>query len=279
MGVFLIFHVSYEMMCCIGSVLLRVLLLVLLSLSVAHAGAEYSVDEIVEKANLNAYYQGDDGRARVHMTITDEQGRTREREFVILRKDREDGGDQFFYVYFDRPADVRKMIFMVWKHPGADDDRWLYLPALDLVKRIAATDKRTSFVGSDFLYEDVSGRGIDEDDHELIEITDTNYVLKNVPKIPKSVEFGSYTIWIDKKTFLPMKAEYFDRAGNRYRTVEAVAVESIQWHPTITRSRVSNLETGSTTKLEFSDIRYGVGLDEKIFSERYLRRPPREAKR
>lgn len=244
-----------------------------------YAQGELTVSAIVDKANKAAYYQGDDGKAKVHMTIIDSQGRSREREFIILRKDKIDGGDQLFYIYFNRPADVRKMVFMVWKHPGQDDDRWLYLPALDLVKRIAASDKRSSFVGSDFLYEDVSGRGIDEDDHELIEEGEKNYVILNKPKKPESVEFSSFKIWIEKETFLPVKAEYYDKAGKVYRTVEAIKMENIQGYPTIVKSRVKNLETGSETVLEFSNIQYDIGLKENIFSERYLRRPPREAKR
>src|SRR5690606_16588847 len=126
-----------------------------------------SVDEIVHRANKAAYYEGQDGRAQVEMTITDSQGRERNRRMTILRKDAastdtiENGAyrsEQKFYVYFTRPADVNKMGFLVWKKLDTDDDRWLYLPALDLVKRIAASDKRTSFVGSDFYYEDVSGQ-------------------------------------------------------------------------------------------------------------------------
>ena len=134
-------------------------------------GKSLSVQEIVDRSNLAAYYEGKDGRSHVNMTITDSQGRTRERRFIILRRDDKDGGDQKFYVHFSRPSDVRNMVFMVWKHIGQNDDRWLYLPALDLVKRIAASDKRTSFVGSHFFYEDVSGRNPADDTHELIETT------------------------------------------------------------------------------------------------------------
>lgn len=238
-----------------------------------------SVEEIVEKANYAAYYAGDDGRAEVKMVITDGQGRTRDREFVILRKDIEDGGKQMFYVYFQKPSDVRKMVFMVHKYIEKDDDRWLYLPALDLVKRIAASDKRTSFVGSHFFYEDVSGRSITEDTHELVETTDKYYVLKNLPKDPGSVEFQSYTVWIDKNNFMPMKAEYIDKQGQKYREVEALEVKEIQGHPTVTRSRVKDLLTGGHTVSEFSEIKYDIGLEEDIFSERYLRRPPREVRR
>ena len=64
------------------------------------ASAQIAVDTIVEKANVMAFYQGNDGKARVSMVITDSNGREREREFVILRKDMEDGGEQKSYVYF-----------------------------------------------------------------------------------------------------------------------------------------------------------------------------------
>jgi len=253
----------------------------LLSASVARGEAEDraevpSVDEIVNKSNLAAYYQGQDGRSKVHMVITDAQGRTREREFVILRRDEKDGGDQKFYVYFERPPDVRKMVYMVWKHTDKDDDRWLYLPALDLVKRIAASDKRTSFAGSHFLYEDVSGRNINDDTHTLAETTDKYFVLDNVPKDPKSVEFSSFKIWIDRQTFIPVKAEYLDREGKLYRVVEALQVKEIQGFHTVTKSSVKDLRTGGHTVSTFSDIRYDLSLPDKVFSERYLRRAPRK---
>lgn len=238
-----------------------------------------SVEEIVDLANKVAYYAGDDGKTDVAMTIKDSQGRIREREFVMMRRDVEDGGEQQFYVYFKKPSDVRKMVFMVNKNVGKDDDRWLYLPALDLVKRIAASDKRTSFVGSHFFYEDVSGRSIHEDVHELIEVTDDSYVIKNTPKDPANVEFSSYTMWIDRKTFMPMKAEYLDKTGEKYRVVEALKVELIQGCPVVTKSRAKDLASGGETVTEFKNIKCNIGLDDKIFTERYLRRPPRQINR
>jgi len=238
-----------------------------------------TVDEIIHRANLAAYYAGDDGRAEVVMTITDAQGRVRKREFVILRRDVADGGNQQFYVYFKKPSDVRKMVFMVHKQMGKDDDRWLYLPALDLVKRIAGSDKRTSFVGSHFLYEDVSGRSVSDDTHELIETTADHYVLKNVPKDPSSVEFSSYTVWVDKNSSMLVRAEYLDKDHRKYREVESLEIKNIQGFPTVVKARVRDLATGGETVSVFKNIRYNIGLKDKIFTERYLRRPPREVRR
>ncbi len=238
------------------------------------------VQTIVNKANIVAYYQGDDGKAKVKMVITDKQGQKRERQFNILRKDVSDGGDQKYFVYFELPADVRKMAYMVHKYadPRKDDDRWLYLPALSLVKRIAAGDKRTSFVGSDFLYEDVSGRSLEEDTHELIQTTDEFFVVKNVPKRPDTVEFGYFNVSIDRKTYVPMKMEFFNKENKLYRVIESQKVEKIQDFYTVVKSVVTNLKTGGKTEMEFSNVRYNINLSD-IFTERYLQRPPQEAMR
>ncbi|MFA5292260.1 MAG: outer membrane lipoprotein-sorting protein [Phycisphaerae bacterium] len=238
------------------------------------------VGEIVAKANLAAYYQADDGRAKVTMTITDKKGDVRNREFVILRKDITDGGDQNYYVYFLRPADVYRMVFMVNKHASGnvDDDRWLYMPALDLVRRIAAGDKRTSFVGSDFLYEDVSGRNPVEDNHEIADVNQSMFVLKNIPKKPETVEFSYYLVYIDRKTYMPMKMEYFDRQNKLYRTIDSLEVKEISGFPTVTKAKVSELNTGSTTLMEFGGVQYNIGIGD-IFTERYLRKPPTQVRR
>jgi len=234
------------------------------------------VNTIIERANNAAYYAGDDGRAEVRMTITDSQGRERIRQFTILRKDIADGGDQDYAVLFSRPADVRNTVFLVKKKVNGDDDRWLYLPGLDLVKRIAAGDKRTSFVGSNFYYEDVSGRGIDEDTHELVKPTAEHYVVKNVPKDKGGVEFAWWTATIDKKTFVPVRMEYFDESGDLYRTIEALEVEEIQGNPTVTKMKVDDLRSGGNTVSEFRNIEYNLGIPDDVFTERTLRNPPRQ---
>jgi outer membrane lipoprotein-sorting protein len=234
-----------------------------------------AVDAIITRANNVAYYAGEDGRSRVRMTITDKKGRQRKRQFTILRKDQTDGGDQDYAVLFERPADVRGTVFLVKKHVAKDDDRWLYLPDLDLVKRIAAGDKRTSFVGSHFFYEDVSGRRIDADKHELVETTDEHYVLKNTPLPGKKVEFTHWIAWIDKKTFIPVRMDYMD-GEEVYRRIEALDVQDVGGHPTVVRMKVSDLRAGGFTVSEFRNVEYDIGVPDDVFTERTLRNPPRQ---
>ena len=250
--------------------------MIMASMGWAMAQETPSVDEIVKKTNEMSYYQGKDGRAQVKMTITDGQGRQRTKEITILRLNMDDKNEeQHFYVHFNQPADERGTVFMVHKHVGKDDDRWLYLPALDVVKRIAASDKRTSFAGSHFFYEDISGRPIDADHHELVSTDDKFYVLKNTPKDPASVEFDSFTMWIEKKSFIPVQIK-FEKGGEVYRVATTLKVEDIQGYKTVTKGSMKDLKMGGETVLDYSSVQYDAGIPADVFTERYLRRAPEE---
>ncbi len=244
---------------------------------------ETNVERIVAKANHVAFYQANDGRAESRMLITDGNGNKQVRQFTILRKNHlaldessPKDSDQDFLVLFSRPADVRNTMFRVIKHTTGDDDRWMYLPGLDLVKRISSGDKRTSFFGSHFFYEDISGRSLKADKHELVETTDQHYVVKNTPLDPDSTEFISYTVWINKTNWMPVKTEYTDAAGKIYRRIEALTVKTIDGFATATRMRASDLRSGGSTLTEMRYIQYNVGLPDDIFSERSLRNPPQQ---
>jgi len=76
-----------------SSVLLWSVLLILVAQN-SRAEETLTVDEIVKKTNQTVYYQGQDGRAQVKMTIKDQQGNTREREFVILRRNMDDKNEE-----------------------------------------------------------------------------------------------------------------------------------------------------------------------------------------
>ena len=240
------------------------------------AAAELSLQQIIKKANHVAFYQGNDGRAETRMKIVDGKGGEQIRQFTILRKDVVDAGNQNFYVFFQRPSDVKRTAFLVEKQVSGDDNRWLYLPSLDLVKRISAGDKRTSFVGSNFFYEDISGRALTEDEHQLLETTATHYVVDNIPKDPSSVEFKHFKVWINKDSFMPEKTEYYDNQENLYRSIESLEQKNIDGYITTTKMKVTDHRSGGYTYSEMRFIKYDIGLPDDVFSERSLRTPPHQ---
>ncbi len=255
---------------------------VLISAAVFQAQAQsnehqLSANDIIKQANLASYYAGDDGSAEARMVIVDANGNKQMRQFTILRKDEEDHGNQHMMVFFSRPSDVSGTVFLVGKKTTTDDDRWLYLPALDLVKRISAGDKRTSFVGSHFYYEDVSGRNPSEDTYTLLaeQSTEEMYVLKGEPKAPETVEFDYLIAEIDKTTLLPMRVTYFNANAQKLRQMEVLKTDNIDGYPTVVHSRITQFSDNSFTEIQFRNVQYDVGLPANIFAERSLRNPPK----
>ena len=202
------------------------------------------------------------------------------REMTMLRKNfGEAGGDQKYFIYFSQPQDVRDMTFMVYKYPQKDDDRWLFIPALNMVRRIAANDKRSSFVGSDFTYEDVSGRDIQDDTHTMVKeeklgVRDC-YVVKSTPKAG-GVDYSYKLSWIDKANFLPLKEEYYDKKGELSRLFTAEEIKDIKGVPTVTKRMMKNFLSGHRTEAAYIKADYNIGIENSLFSERYLKQPPKK---
>lgn len=255
-------------------------ILAILATGPAASAQGLTAEEIMRRSNLAFYYAGEDMRARVLMRLVSKEGSERVREMTMVRMDLQDGGAQRYFIYFHRPPNIRDMTFMVWKYPGKDDDRWLYIPALKLVRRIAANDKRSSFVGSDFSYEDVSGREVEEDAHKLLredrQGERQTYVVESLPRDPGSVDFGRKLSWIDKATWLPVKEEYYDKRGDLSRVFTVDELNQIQGFWTITKRTMKNVQTGHRTEVVFQETRYNLRLSPDLFSERSLRAPPPE---
>src|SRR3990167_5938006 len=252
------------------------------------AQGELSAYDIITQSRLSFFYAWDDMKAKVLMELINKNGQKRIRELTMLRKDYAEGGNpsfaeaaegrQKYFMYFHQPADVKDTTFMVYKYPDKDDDRWLFIPAINLVKRIDANDKYSSFVGSDFTYEDVSGRKPDEDRHTLLRKEKLGekscFVIESIPKEPSA--YIKRISWIDETNFLPLREEFYDRQNELYRQFEAVEIKDVNGFPTITKRLMRNIKTGHRTEVTFQEVEYNLGLQDDTFSERYLRKPPLE---
>lgn len=254
----------------------------------AFADEKMTAQEIIAKSRLAFYYAGDDTRANVLMELINKVGQKRVRELTMLRKDYVEGGNpsyaeasqgrQKYYMYFHKPADVKDITFLVYKYPEKNDDRWLFIPSLDLVKRIASNDKFSSFVGSDFSYEDISGRKPQEDNHTILKKEMVNsricFVIESLPK--ETSEYTRRVSWIDEATYLPIKEEFYDRQNELYRTFEALEIKDIGGIQTITKRMMKNVKTGHKTEVTFHEVKYNLSITDDIFTERFLRNPAQQ---
>ncbi len=257
--------------------LTRILAITLIGLALVVSGvqAQKTADEIMKESHLAYYYAGDDGLAQVTMNIIDSRGKERNREFVMLRTDVEDGGKQMYYTYFKKPSDVSRLTFMVHKNADVNDDRWIYIPSVDLVKRISADDKNSSFVGSDFSYEDVSGRHWSEDTHTLVKDSTWDgsaiWIIESIPK--GDWAFDKKVSFIDQAIMLPHEEHYY-KDGEVVKVMKAEEIKEADGIMTITHRTMSDEKKDRVTHVIFDNIEYNVGVKDDIFTERYLVNPP-----
>jgi outer membrane lipoprotein-sorting protein len=252
-------------------------MLITLALMISNVNADEIDGRTIIANSLQAfYYTADDMHARVFMRLINAQGRERSREMTMLRKNIGDEGEQRYYIYFHAPPDVKGTAFMVWKHLQQEDDRWIFIPAIKLVRRIAADDKRSSFVGSDFTYEDVSGRAVDDETHTLLRTEELDgrpvYVVESTPK--EKADYERRVSWIDRERWLPLREEYFDIRGEKVRLFTAEQVAQVGGYWTAMVRTMKNLQTGHRTETRFEQVDYAIELQQSLFSERYLRNPP-----
>ncbi len=250
------------------------------------AGAPSSAEDIMARSQRAFHYAGSDAKGRITMELIDRDGDKRVRELTMLRRNQEEDGEQKYFIYFHEPGDVRRLTFMVWKYPEREDERWIFVPAVDLIRRIAAEDKYSSFVGSDFSYEDVSGRDVAEDTHTLLREETLGerqaFVIESVPRAPAA--FSKRVSWIDQETFLPLKEEYYDAQNELHRVFTADRIEDIaagegedrRVYPTVMKRTMRNVQTGHRTEVTVNAVTYDLGLKDADFSERRMRRPPRD---
>ncbi|WP_111976781.1 outer membrane lipoprotein-sorting protein [Algibacillus agarilyticus] len=212
------------------------------------------------------------------MILRNAQGEESEREMRSKNLEVSNDGDKGLTV-FDKPFDVKGTAFLSFSHINKPDDQWLYLPALKRVKRIASRNKSGPFMGSEFAYEDLSSFEIAKytfthlRDEACPEQPDLQcFVLESIP----TDKYSGYTkqiAWIDQSDYRVQKVDYFDRKKSLLKTLissDFKLYKKKYWRPlTMT---VTNHQTGKSTVLKTSEIKFDVGLTDKDFNKNTLKR-------
>jgi hypothetical protein len=234
---------------------------------------------VMERCVRAWYYAGKDMVAKIRMEIVDRSGGKHYRLMTGFRKNEPGGGEQRYLLYFHEPGDVRRMTCMVWKHVGGDDERWMFVPAVNRVRRVAAPE-RSRFLGSDFVREEYAGRDAAADSHAVARFERLDghpcWVVESKPITP--AEFSRVTTWVDTTTCLPWKQEFRDRHGEVFRTFTADKVKEIRTAagekiPTIMERTMWARGKTNCTRLIYLGVRYNVGLTDKDFAEKHLEEP------
>jgi hypothetical protein len=217
--------------------------------------------------------RGEDAALTMDMTLIDKKQRVRHRKLTILRKDFE-GSDKLL-LKFTFPKDIQGTSFLVWERRGRDNERFLYLPALGRIRRIATQEKNENFAGTDFSYEDISGRKLEDYDYELIDEHASHdqwecYVLASYPRDEDS-RYPKILSWVRKDIFVAVKAEYYNKKGEPEKTYQVGQLKAVDGIWTILRQSMENHKSRHKTNIMVRDVQYNRGIPGRRFERRELK--------
>jgi len=217
---------------------------------------------------------GDDRKSVLTMTLINKSGRQRIREVVSFSKDF--GKDKKSVMVFKKPADVSGTAFLNWEYddPAREDDKWLYMPAMKKVRRISGASKNEYFMGSDFTYDDMGDRNVEEDTHTLVgaETVDGHECWK-IESIPVDTEdmYTRKVIWVCKAAEMVIKAEYYDKDG-LLKVYKALDFRQQDGFWTLFKSEMNNVSRNHKTVMTMDSVQYNNGIDDDLFRVSTLQR-------
>lgn len=243
-----------------------------------HAQASLLASDIVQKSE--DVYPGKDQRAKLTFTIKEPDGG--ERKSVLRRYWKnykgQNGLDFKVLVFNEYPPDTKGSSFMLWSYDPRNNqpvDRWLYIPILNKVNKLAPEVENTGIASSDLNPNDMVSRPVDRDTHKLMgeEVVGNRsyYVIESTPKKrDPSYAYGKVVKWITKDTFLKERVDYYDAQNKLLKT------QSITWKPINNawvweKVVINNAQTGSETYLSINDIKVDSGLQDSFFSDRSMK--------
>jgi len=240
------------------------------SVSAQAAGAT-SAEEIIKSSRDRI--KADTVSTRSRMVIVAKDGSTTERLVDQYSSDKD--GPSKTVVVFQKPASVAGTRFLTIDNVGKDDDRWIFLPALGKVRRIAASEGSGSFMGTDLSYDDVSSadRAVGEDDHRLLreEALDgkDSWVIESTPK-DSGYQYSKMVSWIEKSTRIALKIELYDRKGGLVKVLEILKAEDKQGRLTPTVTRMSTVKAKTSTTINVEIVKYDDPIPASVFTTKYL---------
>jgi hypothetical protein len=228
---------------------------------------------------MDARDRGRDSRGEMRMRLIDRQGRARERVLTIAALKGSGGMGDKTLVRFTYPNDIRGTSFLVWEHEDASDERFLYLPALGRVRRIAGQEKQESFVGSDLSYEDIGGRDIADYTYAFASENASwtapdgsrhaAWALESRAR-DKDAEFPRSVAIVLKAQLVSVHADIFNRRDERAKVFDVKRLERVDGIWSALDLTVSNERDRTRTELTTTSLRYNVGLKDEDFSRRQL---------
>jgi hypothetical protein len=184
-------------------------------------------------------------------------------------------GESKSILRFTAPPEVKGVALLIVNHPDRASDQWMWTPAIERDRRIALQDRSTRFFGTDFSFEDLEERDVNQFDYKMLgdDAIDGSpcWKIESKPKESKSSQYTSLMLSIRKDNYVTAQIESFakDKLVRRIHYSDVEKVDNI-WTPRTVE--VFDIGRNSRTVLKLEKLQYNAPMKDEEFTLEALRR-------
>jgi hypothetical protein len=176
---------------------------------------------------------------------------------------------------FTSPAEVKGVALLIVNHPDRASDQWMWTPAIERDRRIAMQDRSTRFFGTDFSFEDLEERDVDQYDYSMLgsETIDGApcWKIQWTPKQSRASQYSRSTGWIRKDNYALARLDDYIK-DEVVKQLKYSNIENIQGIWTARELEMADLRRGTLTRLHLEQVSYGRPAKDDDFTLQALRR-------
>jgi hypothetical protein len=207
------------------------------------------------------------------LQVIDSKGKTSEKQWTYDRIGSH--GNSKACIRFTTPAEVKGVALLIVNHPDRSSDQWMWTPAINRERRIATQDRRTRFFGTDFSFEDLEERNVDQYEYSMKgeEVIDgvLCWKIESTPRAGKTSQYTSSLLWVQKTTYAYARIENYSD-GKLVRRLRYNDLDQVQGIWTAKLMEMEDLGRGSKTILKLESLKYNVPMQSDQFTVEALRR-------
>jgi hypothetical protein len=242
----------------------------MLLLGVSTAFAELSAKQIVIRSKVAI--QGSSSVNKIKMTVTNKRGDEQVQK-MITRTKTVNGLNQQISTFL-YPDETKGTKFLKIEKDNQNDIMKIYIPDLGKPRTISSSQRKQSFMGSDFTYEDLEALQPQKGQHSIFGNNTFEdapcYVIQTNYSGKKSAGYSKTLTWIRKDNYLPVKTEYYDKDANliKVKTAHEIYKKKDVW--VLKKLVMKNVQKNHQTVIEVVESKIQP-VNDSYFTEQFLR--------
>jgi hypothetical protein len=225
------------------------------------------IDEVQKRSEAQSeQYQGS-------LQVIDSRGKVSDKRWTYDRIGSH--GNSKAIIRFTEPPEVKGVALLIVNHPDRASDQWMWTPALNRDRRIALQDRSTRFFGTDFSFEDLEERDVNQYEftgkgEETVD-GEQCWKIESRPARGQRSQYTSSLLWVRKTNYTYAAIENY-KDSKLIRRLKYNTLENVQGIWTARLLEMEDLTRHSRTILRLDSLKYNVPLREDQFTVEALRR-------